>query len=233
MAFELQSIVPWGPSFEEYVAMFALSEHDLSKRILGCGDGPTSFNTHLTQRGGCVVSVDPLYAHSTEEISKRIDETFQEVLHQARLNRDEFVWDRITSVDELGQIRMASMRDFLADYETGKAEKRYLPQALPRLDFPDRSFDLCICSHFLFLYSDQLDLAFHLAAIKELCRVSEEVRIFPLLKLGTEHSPHVEPVCEYFTAAGYEVSKVQVSYEFQRGGDKMLQLRTSKGIDSE
>jgi hypothetical protein len=35
MAFTLDSVVPWGRSFEEYVAMFALTDGDLSCRILG------------------------------------------------------------------------------------------------------------------------------------------------------------------------------------------------------
>jgi hypothetical protein len=55
MAVQLKEIMPWGRSFEEYVAMFALSEEDLSKRILGCGDGPASFNAELTRRGRMAV----------------------------------------------------------------------------------------------------------------------------------------------------------------------------------
>lgn len=225
MSFELKNIVPWGRSFDEYVDMFLLTEADLSKRILGCGDGPSNFNAQLTQRGGRAVSIDPLYACSTAIIRKRIDQTFPEVMHQVQANRDEFVWDRISSMDELGRIRMKAMHDFLADYERGKAEQRYLPQAAPRLDFPDHEFELSICSHFLFLYSKQLDLAFHLESITELIRVADEVRIFPLLQLGTEPSPYVEPVSEYFTAAGYAVEQVEVPYEFQRGGNRMLNIK--------
>jgi hypothetical protein len=44
MTFTLDSVVPWGRSFDEYVAMFALSEEDLGRRVLGCADGPASFN---------------------------------------------------------------------------------------------------------------------------------------------------------------------------------------------
>lgn len=44
MSFELDDIVPWGRSFEEYRRMFALSPDDLTGRLLGCGDGPASFN---------------------------------------------------------------------------------------------------------------------------------------------------------------------------------------------
>ena len=56
MEIKYESVVPWGRTFEEYVDMFNLTEVDLDKSILGCGDGPASFNytmkavsyTHLT-----------------------------------------------------------------------------------------------------------------------------------------------------------------------------------------
>jgi hypothetical protein len=61
MPFTLDQVVPWGRSYDEYVAMFALTEVNLRKRILGCGDGPASFNAGLTRRGGAVVSAQGLY----------------------------------------------------------------------------------------------------------------------------------------------------------------------------
>ena len=48
---ELENIVPWGRSFNEYQAMFALSAADLQKSMLGCGDGPACFNAQLTKAG--------------------------------------------------------------------------------------------------------------------------------------------------------------------------------------
>ncbi|SCZ67557.1 SAM-dependent methyltransferase [Thiohalomonas denitrificans] len=225
MAFELKEIVPWGRSFQEYVGMFALSEEDLTKPILGCGDGPASFNAELTRRGGAAVSVDPLYAFRADEISQRIDETFDAVMRQTRQNENEFVWDHIRSVNELGKVRMAAMQEFLSDYPQGRAEGRYLPSSAPRLSFADDSFSLALSSHFLFLYSDHLDLKFHIDTISELCRVCGETRIFPLLQLGATPSPHVEPVAEHFSAQGYEVTQVRVPYEFQRGGNQMLKIR--------
>ncbi|WP_303904751.1 hypothetical protein [Thiohalomonas denitrificans] len=69
MAFELKEFVPWGRSFQEYVDMFALAEEELGKAVLGCGDGPASFNAELTKRGGRFVSVDPLYAFGADAIS--------------------------------------------------------------------------------------------------------------------------------------------------------------------
>lgn len=225
MAFQLKDIVPWGRSYSEYVAMFALSDEDLSKSILGCGDGPAGFNAGLTGRGGRIVSVDPLYAYDVEDIRKRIDETLDQVIRETRKNQGEFVWDNIRSVDELGKIRMDAMNGFLSDYPQGKREKRYVAESAPKLGFPDGSFDLALVSHFLFLYSDQLDLEFHIDAVTELCRVCGEARIFPLLKLGSVPSPHVQPLSDHFRDKGYLVEQVRVPYEFQRGGNLMLRIR--------
>ena len=185
MAFNLHKVVPWGRSLHEYTAMFALYQQDLGRRILGCADGPASFNAELTKLGGNVVSVDPIYHFSGDEISSRIDETYLEVLKQVRQNKDEFVWSHIPSVDGLADIRMTAMQAFLADYASGQKEGRYIEASLPTLPFDDGEYDLVLCSHFLFLYSAHFSLDFHIQSIKELCRVGKETRIFPLLQLGS------------------------------------------------
>lgn len=225
--FTLEEVVPWGRSFDEYRRMFALSDADLSGRILGCGDGPASFNAEATSRGATVVSFDPLYHFGAVEVQQRIGATYETVLEQTRRNAHEFVWDTIASVEELGRIRMAAMQAFLDDYPQGLAQGRYVDAALPALPFADRSFQLALCSHLLFLYSTQLDQAFHAAAAVELCRVAAEVRIFPLLALGGGPSPHVEPVAAALRARGCAVSIEAVPYEFQRGGNQMLRVRAT------
>ena len=225
--FTLEEVVPWGRSFDEYRRMFALSDADLAGRILGCGDGPASFNAEATSRGAVVMSMDPLYRYDAVQVRQRIDVTYETVLEQTRRNAHEFVWDAIGSVEELGQVRMAAMQAFLDDYPQGRAQGRYVDAALPVLPFADRSFDLALCSHLLFLYSSQLDQAFHAAAAAELSRVAAEVRIFPLLALGGRPSPHVEPVAATLRARGYSVSIEAVPYEFQRGGNQMLRVRAT------
>ena len=224
MAFTLNKIVPWGRSFDEYRAMFALSEADLRKRILGCADGPASFNCILTKRGGRVVSVDPLYEFRAGEIRKRIDETCHEVLDQTRKNRNDFVWRDIHSVEALGRIRMDAMEQFLGDYPSGVMEGRYIPGTLPRLPFGDREFDIAVCSHFLFLYSEQLSEEFHLGSLRELCRVAVEARVFPLLDLGAIKSRYVDRVVSCLRGEGYHAVIENVAYEFQRGGNQMLRI---------
>jgi len=225
MPYTLDQVVPWGRSYEEYVAMFALSEGDLRKRMLGCGDGPASFNAGVARRGGTVVSVDPLYAFSAEEIGRRIRETRAQVIEQARRNMDEFVWTTIPSVEALRALRMTAMRAFLQDFPGGRREGRYLAAALPRLPFRDEAFELALCSHYLFLYSAHVSLEDHLAAIREMCRVAGEARIFPLLELGARPSRHLEGVLAALTAEGYAAEVRGVDYEFQRGGHEMMVVR--------
>ncbi len=222
--FTLEQVVPWGRTLGEYQAMFRLDATDLAKKILGCGDGPASFNAELTRRGGSVISVDPLYAFDRQEISQRIEETSAQVLAQLQRNRDQFVWDRIGSVAELGQLRHETMATFLADYDAGRAQGRYLLAALPDLPFADAAFDLALCSHFLFLYSDHLDTDFHCRALRDLCRVAVEIRVFPLLDLGGRKSPHLEPVLACLANAGLSTAIEPVHYEFQRGANQMLRI---------
>jgi SAM-dependent methyltransferase len=225
MSFTLDKVVPWGRSFDEYVGMFDLSRADLRRRILGCGDGPAAFNASLTRQGGCVVSVDPLYRFAAEEVRRRIDETYADVIDQTRRNSHEFVWTSIKSADELGQLRRAAMEEFLSDYPRGVQEGRYVEASLPGLPFADKEFDIAVCSHLLFLYSEQLTEDFHIASIRELCRVAGEARIFPLLELGARESRHLQSVTAILTTAGYSVTIVPVPYEFQRGGNRMMKVR--------
>ena len=205
--------------------MFALGDDDLRTRILGCADGPASFNADATRLGGHVISCDPLYRWSATEIHERIIATSDEVLEQTRRNADEFVWDTIRSVEELGQLRMGAMEAFLKDYDAGKRESRYVDAELPMLPFADQNFDLAICSHFLFLYTTHLTEAFHRSAVLELGRVAAEVRIFPLLALGGKPSAYVPGTVNYLRDCGWEVSIEKVPYEFARGGNQMMRIR--------
>src|SRR5574340_180349 len=174
MAFKYKDIVPWGRSYDEYLRMFDLRESELKLRILGCGDGPASFNSECNKRGGHVTSADPLYNLTKEEMQQRISETYENVLGQTEKNREKFKWDIIKSVEELGRIRMEAMTIFLDSYEQGKKEGRYIPSSLPDLPFRDREFDIALSSHFLFLYTDNLSYDFHLQSIREMLRVARE-----------------------------------------------------------
>jgi hypothetical protein len=222
--FTLDKVVPWGRSFDEYRRMFDLTDEDLNGTILGCGDGPASFNADGTRRGCSIVSCDPLYRFDGAAIQTQIDATYEEIMGQMRTNMSDYVWTTIPTLDALGQVRMTAMQTFLSDYDPGKGQRRYVDAELPRLPFDTGTFDLALCSHFLFLYAKQLTTDFHRTAVDELCRVAHEVRVFPLIELGGLRSPHVEPVRAHLVSRGFQVSLETVGYEFRRGGNEMMRV---------
>ena len=224
MPIHYADIKPWGRSFDEYNRMFSLTEADRNRRILGCGDGPAAFNAAMARLGKKVCSVDPIYAFSRKDIERRIEESYADVIAQTRANRDKFIWTTFQSVDELGQVRMRSMKEFLADYDAGKTEGRYVCAELPELPFQNKEFGLALCSHFLFLYTDNLSYEFHRDSLLELLRVADEVRVFPLLDANADRSMYVEGVIDAVTRAGYRLMEESVNYEFQRGGNTMLRI---------
>jgi hypothetical protein len=223
---QLQEVVPWGRSLDEYRRLFALSEIDLQARLLGCGDGPASFNAELAALGKTqrLVSVDPLYAFTGPEIASRVEQTYETIISNVKRNPGRYVWTYFSDPDALGAARLKAMKIFLNDYETGRAEGRYLVGALPKLPFNDGEFDRCLCSHLLFLYSAQLSADFHLASMLEMLRVAREVRVFPLLDLDLQRSAHLDPVTAELRSADFQTEVVGVPYEFQKGGGQMLRV---------
>jgi len=220
---ELSEVVPWGRTFGEYREMFSLTNDDLGKKILGCGDGPASFNAELSSKGGNVTSIDPIYRFSPSQIRSRIEEVYPQVMGQVSKNYTDYVWNVITSVEDLGKVRMEAMCVFLRDYKNKQQSGRYINASLPTLPFEDDEFELALCSHYLFLYSDHVNLSEHIQSMKELCRVAKEVRVYPLLSINTnEESPHLHPVMAELEKNGISLSLVSVKYEFQKGATKML-----------
>jgi hypothetical protein len=219
---QLSEVIPWGRSFKEYREMFALSRQDLGKIILGCADGPASFNTELTKKGGRVISADPLYKFSTAQIEQRIKKVYPLIMEQMTKDAAHYIWTAVTDPEDLGKRRLAAMDLFLDDFQTGKKEGRYIDAAMPELPFADKSFDLALCSHYLFLYSEQTTLAHHIRAVTELCRVAREVRIYPLVTLKNEPSPYISPVACSLLNKRHEFKTVPVKYQFQKGATEML-----------
>jgi len=206
--------------------MFALTPEDLRCSILDCAGGPASFNVEMTRKGYKVVSCDPVYQFTVAEIQKRLQDTYQVVIDGVQANWDNYVWLDFQSPAQLGQLRMATMQQFLADFPLGLQEGRYVTDELPVLSFNTAQFDLALCSHFLFLYSDQLSAEFHLNSILEMARVATEVRIFPLLDISCEPSPWLPLVTNELEQRGYTVEIKQVPYEFQKGGNKLLRVNS-------
>ncbi|MFF1903651.1 methyltransferase domain-containing protein [Kitasatospora sp. NPDC058218] len=211
-------------SFDEYRAMFALSDHDLSLRILDCPGGAASFVAVAGARGTDAVAVDPQYAHGTDRLGALV---LKEIDHKhAALvaNASDFLWTWFEDVENYTRLRTEAARTFAAD--AAARPDRYLAASLPRLPFADRSFDLVLSSHLLFSYGAQLDEEFHLNSLIELARVARrEVRLFPLV-LHTSDRPYepLDRIRHELAGHGIATRLQQVDYAFQRGADRALVL---------
>ena len=220
----LKQVIPLGRTLREYELMFALTEADKQRKILGCGDGPASFNAEWTALGGSVISLDPVYEFSGAQIKERFDAVLDDIIANVALTPDRWVWGFQQNSQGLRTNRVAALERFLADYRAGQREGRYLTGELPTLPLPDRAFDLALCSHLLLLYSHLLSFDFHVASLLELCRVAKEVRVFPLLDMEGNESAHLAPLRLALEREGLATTIEQVAYEFQKGGNQMLRL---------
>lgn len=224
MAFELKNTVPWGRSLDEYTNLFCLTTTDLESKIISFGDGPASFNSEMNKLNKKVISIDPIYQFTKNEIAERIEETKEIVLQQTAENQSNFVWKNIKDLQHLEIIRTEAMSEFLNDFENGKANGRYEYHELPNITkFDNHEFDLGLSSHFLVLYS-QLGVEFHIQSITEMLRICKEIRIFPLLNLDAEKSEVLQPIIDHFKQ-DYCVEIKPVAYEFQKTGNKMLVIK--------
>ncbi len=225
MVMVLENVAPLGRSLEEYWLMFGLTEKDLDKKIIGIGDGPASFNAEMKELGNNVTSVDPLYEFKGEEIEKKFYASVDNIIDQVKSSPGDWAWTYHSSPEDLKLHRKQAVVKFLRDFEKGKAQGRYVVGELPSLDIKEGSFDIALCSHFLFLYSDHYDYDFHKKSIYELLRIAGEVRIFPLLDLLLNRSPYIHPIMEELRGEGYRVRIEKVEYEMQRGGNEMMTIR--------
>nr|MCU0325828.1 SAM-dependent methyltransferase [Spirosomataceae bacterium] len=216
--------VPWGRNLDEYQSMFKLVDDDLNKKIISFGDGPAGFNSEMAKLNRRVISLDPIYQFTKDELTQRIAETKETILLQTQKNQDKFVWKSIKSIQELEQIRMNAMSNFIDDFELGKTQERYIYHELPnQTNFEDLSFELGLSSHFLILYS-QLGLDFHIKSIAEMLRICKEIRIFPIVNLNAVKSEVLDGVIDFFQT-DFIVSIDSVDYEFQKGGNQMLKIK--------
>jgi hypothetical protein len=130
------------------------------------------------------------------------------------------------SFDAAETDRRGAAQRFLTDYETHFIHNRYVGGTLPRLPFFDGTFDLVLCAHLLFIYANRFDHDWHLAACRELVRVSaEEVRIHPLCGADGKPYPGLARLRRELRESGISSEVRAIDYEFFAGSNSMLVLR--------
>lgn len=207
-------------SYAEYEAMFDLTE--LPGSVLDCCAGGAGFTAEAAARGVDAVAVDPAYELPAAELVDTVRRSLPAGGAIVDEHADRFVWKWYGTPAHKDDLRIEAADRFLQDVSI--APERYVPGSLPELPFEDRRFELVLSSHLLFTWADKYDQDWHLAALRELVRVSaSEVRVFPLVQQGAgepvTYLPELLTELEGVTA---EIRKVP--YEFQVGADEMLVL---------
>ncbi|MFD4397437.1 class I SAM-dependent methyltransferase [Kitasatospora sp. NPDC058478] len=213
-------------SFDEYRAMFALTDGDLApgRRILDCPGGAAAFTAEAGRRGIDAVAVDREYAHHREDLGVLVERETRHKRDQLVREAPEFVWTWYGDPDRLTRQWIANARDFQADIAA--RPDRYVAGSLPELPFADDSFDLVLSSHLLFSYGNRLDGDFHLAALLELARIARrEVRLFPVMVYDTGvRYGELDGLRQHLDALGIPSHVERVDYEFQPGDNELLVL---------
>jgi ubiquinone/menaquinone biosynthesis C-methylase UbiE len=216
-------------SYEEYVRMFALEDMALQgKGVLDVAAGASSFAADACEAGIRVTAIDPLYKMTPEEIAEHGAKEIETSTAKLAGLADRYRWEYYGNLDRHRALRERSLERFLRDYGSLQPSGRYVNAALPNVPFADDTFDLALCSHFLFLYEDQFDYSFHEAAVRELLRVTKtggEVRLYPIVNLRTQRYGHLERLIYDMEALGAHSRFVPASLPFLPNSDEMLVLQ--------
>lgn len=209
-------------SYDEYTAMFGLTDDDLSGVVVDCAAGASSFTAQARERGQTALAVDPAYAAGLTDLAVAVRTSAGGGSAIIGEHPDRFIWDWYGTRERKDGLRAEAASRFLADVENHPT--RYVAASLLQLPFRDHSADLLLCSHLLFTWSDQLDDVWHRQALTEMLRVCrQQIRIFPLVVQGTgEPVPFMGRLINEVDAPGLRIEMRPVPYEFQRGADTML-----------
>jgi hypothetical protein len=226
-ALELPTVSFFGRTLTEYGQFFALDVDKLRYAdVLDVAAGPSSFVAEARLRKVDAVAVDPFYGAPAGDLSAQIERDYAHMIAQMKTRSRLFRLKAFPSLEAAETDRRLAAQRFLADYEAHYVHGRYVSGALPRLPFFDRTFDLVLCAHLLFVYAARFDYDWHLAACRELVRVSAgEVRIHPLVGLDGRPYPKLSTLRRELRESGIESEVIAVNYEFFTGANSMLVLR--------
>lgn len=224
---DLPTVSFFGRTLAEYAQFFSLDPAALRGRaVLDVAAGPASFTAEACELGVDAVAVDPLYGCLAHTLATQVQLDHAKMFGQMRAKPQLLRLRSFPSIDAAELDRRAAARRFLADYEAHFTHGRYVGARLPTLPIFDGAFDLVLCAHLLFVYARTFDLSWHVAACRELVRVSEgEVCIHPVCGADGWSYPELAALRAELAESGIASEVVAVNYEFFVGSGSMLVVK--------
>lgn len=217
-------VIPgWIHGLEEYEQMFDLQAEDYQKSILDFPGSISSFNADVHQHAKQVVSGDAIYGMDDTAINAYAKQLIQLNRDHLTAHADDILQHGERALEAIFSMWDANAQRFLADYQTGKQQQRYQQVLMPDLPYDNHQFQLALCSDYVFNRHAQNDCRPE-QVVAELCRVAEEVRIFPLLAENGEISEWLGPLMLDLQQRNHGIEIRQVAFENLKGGNAMLRV---------
>lgn len=224
----MRKSVLWGHHFSEYMDMFDLSEPSVGQKLLEFACGPTVVNQELSQKRISVTSCDPWFTSDVMQMRENFFQLFDEQVEKMKAHPERFNVDKYGGMETFIAKRRQGMERFFADYPQGLAQGRYQGVDGIHLPFKNASFDLAVCSNYLFANIPEQGLEFQLAWINELARVAVEVRFYPLTDKKGEVSELLGPVLLSLQQQGYQAAIQEVPFRLLPASKAMLKISSGR-----
>ena len=225
MPLDLERVALIGRTYNEYKRMFDVTRESLeNKKILDVAAGVSNFCAIGNVFGLNITAVDPIYHLMADEIEIQAEKDLELVVNQLPVNSSHYNWDFYGDIEGVRVSRMKAYQTFLTDYQNNPSN--YIPGEIGNLPFEDKSFDVTLVSHLMFLYDNLFSAEDHIAMFRELLRVTrEEIIIFPTKNLSGENCKWVDLIIKNpeFLDHTFRLEKSQ--FEFQKGN--YLRLRVT------
>ncbi|PHQ79629.1 MAG: hypothetical protein COB66_06480 [Coxiella sp. (in: Bacteria)] len=215
-------VIPgWIHGLEEYEQMFDLKPEDFKKSILDFPGSISSFNAEVHAEAKHVVSGDAIYAKDMTEMQAYADKLFALNSEYLTQHADDLLQKGKDGLEFVFEMWQRNQARFLEDYAAAKGQGRYERVLMPNLPYETHQFQLALCSDYVFNGHAHNDCRPE-QVVLELCRVAEEVRIFPLLTETGDISEWLGPIMLELQNNNYGVEVRQVSFENLKGGNAMM-----------
>jgi hypothetical protein len=218
----------WGLSYDNIVAMMKLSATDLQKKIVNCMGVPSSFTAIALKNQQDVITCSDIYGSAKADIKKRAAKAVQQAISFIESNPDRFSASAIDTPKAYEKFLQENLKIFFEHYDKAFADHCYSSESLPDIAFADNEFDLAICHHFLFISDKNFTVDFQIAAIKALCRIASEARIYPLLDPQGKRPVELDEIIKTLEQQGYLCRFESVDYKLEKGGDTLLKVSRGK-----